>query len=115
MLKQPKARARNSDPEPSHNAARTVERKGKAARQRDEVLKGVQRWGENTAAELADLMKVDRYMTSRRLPELREAGLVVNPKDGKGKPKTRMCRVVKSMSMTWRLPDPPKDPQLRLL
>jgi CRP-like cAMP-binding protein len=47
-----------------------------------------------TAAEIARCLWIDRHEVSRRLPELRAAGLVTNP----GK---RKCRVLGNVSLTW--------------
>jgi len=88
------ARARNTDPFTSRDAAREAEASGRAGAQRslclDEVLKNPGR----TAAEIAVAAGLERHAPSRRLPELREAGLVVNGR-------ARVCSVTGRMSLTW--------------
>lgn len=70
------ALARNSDPETSHIAAATVEASGAAQNQRDLALSAVQESPGRTATELEAYYGLDRYMLSRRLPELRDEGAV---------------------------------------
>ena len=103
------ARARNTDPSPSHQAAATVNESCKAARQRDKVLAELKRLRRNTgprlrpghtpypptAAELAKWARMDRYMVCRRLPEMR-GGDVENGED-------RICNVLGSPCQTWRI------------
>ena len=88
------ARARNTDPFTSHEAARETEASGRASAQRriclDEVLKNPGK----TAAEIAEATGQERHAPSRRLPELREAGLVKNGT-------ARTCSVTGRMSITW--------------
>jgi hypothetical protein len=93
-----------------------VERKGKAARQRDICLRGVEQWPDCTAAELAVHLGLERHVTSRRLPELRdcEPPLITNPRGLEDKAITRPCRIVKSKSMVWRRVGKPELVQLRL-
>lgn len=90
------ARARNSDPMTSHLAADAVERKGNAATQRTLCLAEVRRMPGQTAAEIAAALGLERHVPSRRLPELREAGLVRNGD-------ARRCDVQGTMALTWRL------------
>lgn len=89
-----KARARSTDPATSSAAARSAESSGAASDQRRLCLAEVQRKPGQTAAEIALMVGLERHAPSRRLPELRAAGLVVN-----GAPRT--CRVVGRASLTW--------------
>lgn len=89
------ARARNSDPETSHAAAEEVETSGVAADQRRRCLEGVRAAPYSTAAEIARAVGLERHAPSRRLPELRDAGLVVNGP-------SRICAVTGRASITWR-------------
>jgi len=89
-----KARARRTDPQTSHVAAKNVERSGGAKDQRSKCLEIVKGNPNLTAAEIAVKAGMERHVPSRRLPELREMGLVVNGK-------ARKCRAVGSVSMTW--------------
>lgn len=88
------ARARNSDPFTSHEAAHEAEASGRANAHRqichDEVLKHPGQ----TAAEIAAAIGLERHAPSRRLPELRDAGLVENGP-------ARICEVTGRMSLTW--------------
>ena len=99
------ARARASDPDTSHVAADEVERSGKAQSQRELRLRVVRDWPGLTAGEIASRAGLERHIPSRRLPELREDGVVVS-----GNP--RICTVLKSLSMTWRTPS--ENEQLEL-
>jgi hypothetical protein len=77
----PKALARAGDSATSHEAADTVEKSGTAQRQRDVVLRAVRNTPGLSSRELGSYCHVnpallDRYIFARRLPELRDAGLV---------------------------------------
>ena len=89
-----KARARRTDPATSHMAARKAEKSGKCCLYRFVLLNFVRKYHGKTAGEIHEATGIDRHEVSRRLPELRAAGLVTNP----GK---RVCRVLGNMSMTW--------------
>ncbi len=101
--------ARTTDPPTSHLAAKKAESSGRASGQRRICLKCVVEFPGLTAAELAATANragIDRYVFSRRLPELRKAGFIHNgPK--------RICRVQDSLCTTW-LPGPKPDGQLEL-
>lgn len=91
----PHARARRSDPTPSHEAAEHVEATGKAAVQRGYALAAVRAFPGCTSMELAEKAAIDRYTLARRLPELREEQLVRNG------PTPRGCSVTGRSAMTW--------------
>ena len=61
-------RARNTDPATSHRAAARILPRLRA--QQERVLEAVKRFPGSTAVELAHRAGLDRYMVSRRLPEL---------------------------------------------
>jgi CRP-like cAMP-binding protein len=88
------ARARRTDPDTSHDAAEDVEREGHASRQREACLRVVRDTPGLTAAEIAQAAGLERHAPSRRLPELRDMGLVRNLDD-------RTCTVTRRLSMTW--------------
>ena len=88
------ARSRTSDPEASRRAAAAIEGSGVAMTQRILCLAEVFRHPGETAAEIAHAIDVERHMPSRRLPELRDAGLVENRE-------TRICTVQGRTSLTW--------------
>jgi CRP-like cAMP-binding protein len=90
----PMAHARTTDPSTSHEAARDAERRGVAAAQRLLCLAQVTRHPGQTAAEVAEGTGLERHAPSRRLPELRDAGLVVNGP-------IRICTVKGRRSLTW--------------
>jgi len=94
LLSTPAARARRHDPQTSHLAADEVERSGTAEGQRRRCLRFATGNPGSTAAEIAKFAGMDRYAVNRRLPELRECGLLVN-----GLP--RQCRVLGSECQTW--------------
>jgi predicted ArsR family transcriptional regulator len=88
------ARARKTDPQTSHDAAREAEASGRAATHRAICLEEVRKNSGRTAAEIAVETGLERHVPSRRLPELRDAGLVENRE-------VRVCRVTGRNSMTW--------------
>lgn len=71
------ANARSTNPSTSHEAARKVEKTGKAGTQRAAIAAFLKDAEEPmTSEEIADAMGVDRYTPSRRLPELERRGIV---------------------------------------
>ena len=79
------------------------EASGKATCNRQLVLKLVEAYPDSTAVELFRLANVtgfggglSRHEISRRLPELRRAGLVCNGE-------ARKCQVSGTKQMTWRI------------
>jgi hypothetical protein len=88
------ARARNTDPRTSHEAAREAETSGRAATHRAICLEEARKNPGCTAAEIAAATGLERHVPSRRLPELRDAGFVENRE-------VRVCRVTGRNSMTW--------------
>lgn len=88
------AGARRTDPSTSQTAARTIERSGAARAHRTRCLNAVRTHPGHTGAEIAVLVGLERHEPSRRLPELRDAGLIENRE-------TRLCLVQGTRSMTW--------------
>jgi predicted ArsR family transcriptional regulator len=88
------ATSRSNDPLSSALAADAIERSGVAAAHRRLCLAQVQAHPGQTAAEIARAVGLERHAPSRRLPELRAAGLVVNGP-------TRTCAVKGRCSLTW--------------
>ena len=88
------ARARRTDPETSHIAAEEAEICGTAAKQREMCFQEVRRLPGQTAAEIGAQLGLERHAPSRRLPELRRAGLIVNGK-------ARKCGIQARQSLTW--------------
>lgn len=66
--------ARNTDPRTSHVAAARLEASGKLRAQQRQVLDALTRWPGSTAVEIATHSGLDRYLVSRRLPELAVSG-----------------------------------------
>jgi len=94
LFTQPLARSRKLDPETSAEAAERVERNGTAAGQRQNVLAAVNTHPGMTSAEIAELLGMERHAPARRLPELRDAGLLRMGEK-------RKCTVAGTMAMTW--------------
>jgi len=93
----PRARARRTDPDSAHAAARLVESRGLASSQRALVLDLVRRYPGKTSAELAARSSdLDRWQIARRLPELAEAGAIIRGEE-------RTCRCCQRRSLTWWL------------
>ena len=88
------ALARATDPDTSHLAAAAVERCGHASAQRNTCLAHVRKLPGQTAAEIAAVSGMERHAPSRRLPELRDSGLVANGE-------VRICSVTGNRSLTW--------------
>lgn len=86
--------ARKTDPETSHEAAREHRKSGKLTQSMSDVLAAVRKYGGLTAVELALQSCLDRYEVSRRLADLRHAGLV---RWGG----SRVCEVNKRKMETW--------------
>lgn len=77
------ARARNTDPESSHEAAESFE-KVAAGQQRQQVIDAVYKWPGKTSKELAALDgELDRVQFARRLPECEDMGEIHRVKEGR--------------------------------
>ena len=88
------AKSRRTDPITSHQAAHEAESSGRAASQRAICLARVKSHPGQTAAEIAIAAGLERHVPSRRLPELRYQGLIVNGE-------SRICEATGRRSMTW--------------
>ena len=88
------AKARSTDPVTSHIAARGVDASGTADSQRAACLSEVIAQPGQTASEISVALELERIVGGKRLPELREAGLVKNGP-------SRACRVTGKRCMTW--------------
>lgn len=100
------ALSRATDPHTSALAASGVEHAGPggAEDQRNRCLLYVRLYPGRTAAEIADALGMERHAPSRRLPELRHAGLVRNGE-------ARKCEVMGRQSLTWLPVDEPAEPK----
>jgi DNA-binding MarR family transcriptional regulator len=86
--------ARRRDPSTSHTAGERLRASGKLRAQQRQVLDALTRWPGSTAVELATNSGLDRYLVSRRLPELARVMLV-------RRAKPRVCKVNGSAQTTW--------------
>jgi CRP-like cAMP-binding protein len=86
--------SRTTDPQTSREAAALMDATGTATAHRDACLAEVKRLPGQTAAEIAKALGLERHEPSRRLPELRQRGLVRNGT-------SRICAVQGHRSMTW--------------
>lgn len=93
-------KARTSDPDSSHHAARKMIDSGALGRHAAIVLAVVRRFPRLTSAELASRCELDRYQVARRLPELEAQDLVERPHLG-GSVLMRTCRATGNLSATW--------------
>lgn len=85
-------RARNSDPETSHEAAAKI--RPRITRTIDSVYQALKRRRNITSRELAQAAGLDRYEVARRLVDLERAGLAERgPK--------RRCTVQGWAAITW--------------
>lgn len=95
-------RSHRNDPVTSYIAAEKLAKSGRAQSQRDAVLSALKVHNGATSAELGAYMGRDRYMPARRLPELEEAGLIIQGP-------ARACRVLSPLRnrpvrcVTWFL------------
>jgi len=94
--------ARRTDPLSSDDAAREMERTGRRASQSEALLEMVKRHPRRTSLELSRLSRLDRYIVSRRLPELERRGLI-------RRGLIRDCTVNGRPMLTWEPVD--EDPQ----
>jgi len=91
------ARARRSDPAPSHLAARMMNATGKAKAHRALVLEAVAQRPGGTAAEYAHLVGLDHVEAQRRLSDmLKDRAVEKGP--------ARKCQIKGSKMTTWRVP-----------
>lgn len=88
------AHARSQDPVTSHEAAHAMEVSGIAAAHRHRCLTAVETTPGLTAAEISEAVGLERHEPSRRLPELRDQGLIVNGA-------LRICRARGRRILTW--------------
>lgn len=86
--------ARNTDPDPSHEAARDLVDSGTQAQQHAQVASALRQHPGLTSRELAFSSGLDRHMVARRLPELEAEGLAVH-----GAP--RICSMSRKRCQTW--------------
>lgn len=88
------ANYRKTDPATSKTAAVNVEKLGIAATHREMLLRAVETGPGRTSGELAVACSLNRHEAARRLPELREIGLVRNGE-------ARTCSALGTVGMTW--------------
>ena len=93
-------KARTSDPDSSHHAARKMIDSGAARLHGEIVMEAVRKNPRLTSAELAAHCDLDRYQIARRLPDLEREGLVERPHLG-GSVLMRVCTVTGNLSGTW--------------
>ncbi len=91
--------SRSADPQTSFLAADLMRDTGAASAHRDKCLAWIRKHPGDTAAECAFGVGLERHEPSRRLPELRQAGLVVNGA-------SRKCRIMGKASLTWEAVTP---------
>lgn len=98
----PYHRARRTDPETSHEAARQVEASGSATAHADLIAQAVREWPGRTTAELAENMRIVwkvgwsnvRHEVARRMCEVVRSGHA-----RAGEPRT--CKATGRRAQTW--------------
>lgn len=98
-------RARIENPKSSHDAAAEIEETAES--QCIRILALVKKWPDRTTQELHELSRWGVHTLGRRLPELRQKGLVANPlypdPQGVGPGmRIRRCTVKNRLALTWR-------------
>lgn len=88
--------ARNTDPITSHDAAEHMRESGKIGEHERIVLELVKMFPDSTSRELAEHTALGRHEVARRLPGLRDKGLVTQ-----GEP--RKCRLGRGRAVVWML------------
>lgn len=88
--------ARRTDPASSHAAAHEVDASGQRDSQKARILTYLRSWPvPSTSTEITSLGSIDRYVVSRRLPDLERDGLVQRGA-------IRECSVTGRRCVTWR-------------
>lgn len=95
IRKTPSPAYRKSDPVTSRLAAELVTRSGKRKFQQELVLSIVREHPGLTSMELSKVSSKDRSMIARRLPDLRDAGLVWMST------KPQLCSINKTLAYVW--------------
>jgi hypothetical protein len=90
--------ARNTDPATSHHAARFIVSSGKAAAQQTLTAAAVRAHPGHTALEIAEKLRMDRYMLGRRLSECEKAKTV-------RRGQARTCTISGRQAHTWFPPE----------
>jgi hypothetical protein len=98
-------RARIENPKSSHDAAEAIEETAES--QCIRILALVKKWPDRTTQELHELSRWGVHTLGRRLPELRQKGLVTNPvypdPQGVGPGmRLRRCAIKNRLALTWR-------------
>jgi len=91
------ATARKTDPDSSHLAID----KEQLIKQRTKVYLALKDHPMTTARELAAFTGLDRYMVSRRLPELEKLGHISRLKNDNMTSVIRECKIGHKMSCVW--------------
>jgi len=86
--------ARRTDPLSSKLAAQQITASGTRKIQCEAVLDAVKQYPFHTSREIAQILDIDRYVPSRRLPDLEKQGLVCRCQ-------MRKCKVGGKISLTW--------------
>ena len=84
------------DPLSSYRSGDRLLKSGRIRGQMKAVLEALRCHQGSTSAELAQLADMDRYTVARRLPALAAKGLVERGPE-------RLCKVCKSVCVTWRV------------
>jgi len=88
--------SRNTDPISSHIAEEKITRSGVRGKQAMRVYGVLLEHNGSTSKELSQYLGGDRYMASRRLPDLEKAGMVVRGE-------MRTCTVCNQKCVTWEI------------
>lgn len=87
--------ARKTDPITSHEAADELVSSGQHTSQKSIVYKALRLYPNLTSAELANAVRLDRYLVARRLPDLKRDGHVEVIRH-------RKCMMTGKLAQVWR-------------
>lgn len=93
-----KAKARRTDPQSSHDAARNVESSGKATKHRDMIIAALKEHGPGTAHEIAKDAGLNNVEVSRKMSELERESFVVRDHT------LAICSITGKKLTQWMIP-----------
>ena len=88
--------ARRTDPDSSHSAAENAVLENRVESQKNRLAKALEKHPGLTSRELAEVLRIDRHLVARRLPDLEKES---PPRSKKGD--SRSCTIGNRQAVTW--------------